>query len=433
MTDVLDQLEKLSRAEVDLLDRDGLVGAVRSAAQVRAWLDAFELRCSRRSRELAAAGESEPPESLLGRCGNHSSRESSSIRDREAVADAMPGFETTLATGEVSTGHLDAIARACRSLSAGLRAEFAMHEPELLAHARQEIVDVFARRCRELARAIQAAHCTSDADELDRQRAAANIRRWLDPVTGMHHIHAELDPVRAAKVSAALDRAITARRQVDGNADTPWPLLQADAFVDAMAGGVITDGSWPPATNASPASDPLTRIDARVPEASVLIDLATLLDGLHDGSVCETDDGVPLPVSTVRRMCCDAEIIPIVLDGHSVPLDVGRSKRTATPGQRRALASMHRTCAHHDCTVPFSQTRIHHVSFWTRDHGPTDLDNLLPLCERHHHTVHEGGWTVTLSADRVATWLRPDGTIGHVGATTDRQPIRSATPAPHAA
>jgi len=29
--------------------------------------------------------------------------------------------------------------------------------------------------------------------------------------------------------------------------------------------------------------------------------------------VCETVDGVPIPVSTMRRMCCDAEVFPVVL------------------------------------------------------------------------------------------------------------------------
>jgi len=55
-----------------------------------------------------------------------------------------------------------------------------------------------------------------------------------------------------------------------------------------------------------------------------------------------------------------------------------------------------------------------------RDHGPSDLDNLLPLCENHHHLVHEGGWTLTMTPDRVATWTRPDGTHWKAVNTADR-------------
>jgi hypothetical protein len=30
-----------------------------------------------------------------------------------------------------------------------------------------------------------------------------------------------------------------------------------------------------------------------------------------------------------------------------------------------------------------------------RDNGSTDIDNLVLLCPRHHHAVHEGHWTIT--------------------------------------
>jgi hypothetical protein len=154
----------------------------------------------------------------------------------------------------------------------------------------------------------------------------------------------------------------------------------------------------------------------------VLTDYRTLVEGLHELSICETDDGVPLPVSTVRRLCCDAEIIPMMLGTDGVPLDAGRSVRTANRQQRRALRAMCRTCAHPDCTVPFSACKAHHIRRWWRHLGPTDLDNLIPLCERHHHLVHEGGWTLTMTSDRVATWICPDGTVDHHGPSIDRTP-----------
>ena len=77
-------------------------------------------------------------------------------------------------------------------------------------------------------------------------------------------------------------------------------------------------------------------------------------------------------------------------------------------------------CAHPDCTVGFSNCKIHHIRWWARDRGPTDIDNLLPICEKHHHLVHEGHWTLTMTPNRVATWTRPDGAVHHVGSTIDR-------------
>jgi hypothetical protein len=173
--------------------------------------------------------------------------------------------------------------------------------------------------------------------------------------------------------------------------------LKADAFV-ALVTGVRTG-------------------ERRHPEVLVLVDHDTLAAGVHERTVCETNDGASLPVETVRRMCCDADIIPVVLDGEGVALDAGRSRRVATASQRRALRSMYRTCGFPGCTVRFGDCEIHHVIEWIKQRGPTDLDNLLPLCSRHHRLVHEGHWSLTLHPDRTVVLRRPDGTI-HTDAST---------------
>jgi 5-methylcytosine-specific restriction endonuclease McrA len=141
---------------------------------------------------------------------------------------------------------------------------------------------------------------------------------------------------------------------------------------------------------------------------SVLVDLRTLIDGLHDASVCETHDGKPLPPETMRRIACDAEIIPIVLDSDRVVLDVGRERQTATRHQRHALRAMHPTCAYPGCTVRFADCDVHHLIPWQRG-GHSDIDNLLPLCSTHHHAAHEGGQTITLHHDRTVTVTHPNG------------------------
>jgi hypothetical protein len=165
-------------------------------------------------------------------------------------------------------------------------------------------------------------------------------------------------------------------------------------------------------------------LDRRVPEVAVLIDLATLQKGLHDHTVCETVDGHPLPPDTIRRLGCDANLLPVVLGGTGEVLDVGREQRLANRAQRRALRAMYRACAYPGCPVRVEACRIHHVNWW-ENHGPTALHNLLPLCAAHHHLVHEGGWTLTLEPDRTITLHRPDGTLHYEGTTTDRAPPRT--------
>lgn len=415
--DVLGLLEVLHGTDPAVVDHDELALLVGSVAQLRGYLDAYEIRCTRRTCDLAEGGQSESAASMLTRSGHHSTKDAARISDRNAVCEQLDEFEDALTDGRIAGGHLDAVADAMRRLDDDTRAEFVAAAPELLEVAANTGVDAFHRECHDLARHLVACQGTSDTEELDRQRANVVVKRWVDRSTGMHHTRLELDPIRDAAIWSGIDAHLARLRTADGNARTPWNQLRADAVVSAVSAGATRRH---PSPSVAQRDDDAIRA-LRVPEITVVVDLATLNGGLHEHSICETDDGVALPVSTVRRLCCDAEIIPVVLGTDSVPLDLGRSVRTANRAQRRALRSMHRTCAHPDCTVVFSQCRAHHVRWWLRDDGPTDIDNLLPLCERHHHLVHEGRWDLTMAPDRTATWTRPDGVVHHRGTTIDRQ------------
>jgi len=141
----------------------------------------------------------------------------------------------------------------------------------------------------------------------------------------------------------------------------------------------------------------------------VHIDLETLTNGLSESSTHRTSFGADLPVETIRRIACDANIIPLVLNGAGMPLDIGRGQRLASAAQRRALEATHDTCAFDGCAVAFHACQIHHIEYWERG-GPTDLDNMVPLCSRHHHAAHEGGWTLKLRAGTRQLDARPPNT-----------------------
>ena len=89
---------------------------------------------------------------------------------------------------------------------------------------------------------------------------------------------------------------------------------------------------------------------------------------------------------------------------------------------------MYRTCAHPDCTVRFADREIHHVIEWIHQHGPTDLANMLPLCNEHHHLVHDAGSHLSLHPDRTITLQRPDGTVAFHGSSIDVTPTGLTTP-----
>lgn len=255
-----------------------------------------------------------------------------------------------------------------------------------------------------LARALQ--H-DGGVSRLENQRRQNRLSQRIDRQTGMHHFHLEVDPESGAKVSAAYLAHLATLRVRHRDDDISRDQLAAQAMVELITGAQA--------------------IDRRIPEVSVLIDLETMINGLHEASICETSDGTMLPLDTVRRLCCDAEILPVVLNGEGEVTDLGRSRRTANRAQRRALRAMYRTCGHPDCHVPFDQCEIHHVVWWER-FGLTDLDNLIPLCCRHHHLVHEGGWTLALGEHRIITLTRPDGVVSFTGSTIDRPPATASHP-----
>ncbi|MDX2379021.1 MAG: DUF222 domain-containing protein, partial [Acidimicrobiia bacterium] len=227
---------------------------------------------------------------------------------------------------------------------------------------------------------------------------------FVDSKTGMWRLDAQLDPVRGAIVDRHLQAELARLRAQDqqtGTEPVPFMQLKVDALVSAMS----TSGDGVPAR----------------PELMVHVDWDWLRGQTSETGLCETVDGVELPVETVRRMACDAGILPAVMSGDGVVKDMGRSARTATPGQRSRLATMHATCGLGPCQVPSSLCRIHHVTFWGQHDGPTDEDNLIPVCDKHHHLLHEGGWALELTADRTATWRMPDETIYWHGSTIDRR------------
>jgi hypothetical protein len=128
------------------------------------------------------------------------------------------------------------------------------------------------------------------------------------------------------------------------------------------------------------------------PHMNVLIRLEDLQNRAR--AACLDFGGTVSPES-LRMLCCDAAVIPIVMNGKGQPLDVGRITRTIPDGLRRAVAARDRGCAHPGCGRPASWCEVHHVVEWENG-GPTRLDNLVMLCRVHHRQIHSTDWTVRI-------------------------------------
>ena len=127
----------------------------------------------------------------------------------------------------------------------------------------------------------------------------------------------------------------------------------------------------------------------------VTIEHDTLKDAVRGAG--HTLDGTVLSPQTVRKLACDASIIPMVLGSKSQPLDVGRTKRLVTPALLAALWARDKACTFPGCGRPPQWTDAHHVKHWI-DGGPTALLNLALLCAYHHTWVHQRDLTAAVTA-----------------------------------
>jgi hypothetical protein len=69
-------------------------------------------------------------------------------------------------------------------------------------------------------------------------------------------------------------------------------------------------------------------------------------------------------------------------------LHLGRSTRLFTPGQKKALALRDGGCAWPGCRASVCWTEAHHIRWYERDHGRSDVENGVLLCSFHHHRIH---------------------------------------------
>ena len=133
----------------------------------------------------------------------------------------------------------------------------------------------------------------------------------------------------------------------------------------------------------------------------VIADYDSVNDQMKDACL---SDGTPIPAGELRRLACDAQILPAVFRGRSQPLDLGVSRRLANTAQRAALIARDGRCV--GCGASASWCQAHHIVHW-QDGGPTDLDNLCLLCSRCHHKVHDDGWKVRKSPGGRYSLQRP--------------------------
>lgn len=154
-----------------------------------------------------------------------------------------------------------------------------------------------------------------------------------------------------------------------------------------------------------------------VPAVQLVVRVA--LDTLSGGlGLAEVDGAGSVSASQARQLAARAEIIPAVLGSEGELLDLGRSRRLFSRKQRIALIERDGACAWPGCGTLPGWSDAHHIEWWSRDAGPTDIANGVMLCSGHHHRIHDNGWSVVVrppdyapSGPPVPHFIAPAGAI----------------------
>jgi len=286
----------------------------------------------------------------------------------------LPAISESFSTGELSYSKVRALTRVAGD----------HNEQDLLDFALGTTAARVEERCRELRFGNDAS-----IDVASRAYANRSLRFSRNPDRGMMTVTVELPIESGELLEKALDKA-----RDDDVVETPefatesWSTQQADAFVNLVNGYLSGDGN-----KESSSSDNYL--------VTIHVDQTALAGG---------DGRSAIPIASVKRLCCDGQAVVLTEDKQGEVLSIGRKSRIVPTAIKRAVLAKH----NHGCAFPgCSNSRflhIHHIEHWSNG-GETSVDNLMPLCTRHHPLVHEGRFRIKRDFQDNWIFVRPEGKV----------------------
>ncbi|TWD82362.1 5-methylcytosine-specific restriction protein A [Kribbella amoyensis] len=308
-----------------------------------------------------------------------------------------PAVESALRASALHADQAEAIVSALEKVPASVPAEdLKVAEAEMVTAAET----LAPRDLRILGKRVRDTLDT-DGPEPDEQRAYKNETLWLKPTDLGVEFGGYLACENAELLQTLVFAGAKPHKTPEGHRDhRSRGKRQADALT-AILNAAAASGSAAPAHG-----------DIK-PHITVTIDYESLRKSEGVGTLAH---GRTLSAATIRRLACDAGVIPLVLGTNSEPLDLGTQERFVNRALRRALNARDKGCV--ICAAPPALCEAHHVKHWS-DGGKTALTNLVLLCKAHHISIHQAHWTITFHNGR-PTVTRPPW--------TKPQPARRPTP-----
>lgn len=316
------------------------------------------------------------------------------IKDARALA-AAGAAEQAAADGRITQPHAVVIGKALRELADSTTPDQrTLAEQQLITEAATLSPKDLATRARRIAE-LYAAPEAVDAHEndlLERREALARGRVSLsmwDVGDGTWQGRFVLPELQARMLKTVIDAFAAPRRnhlddlpkasrleqqRAQAEGDKPYDRRAGEALM-ALIEHLPTDRL--PTTGGTPARIVVTIEEAKLRAGVAAATLAT---------------GERISAGQLRRLACSHGILPAVLGGAGVPIDLGRSQRLFTSAQRDALATMDGGCVAPGCDRPPAWCEAHHGGRPWAEGGRTNLDEGYLLCCLHHHQAHNRHW-----------------------------------------
>ena len=368
-------LADVTDVPVDFMSADDKRTAFAELATVTARLDYLRLKLIGASDDVA---DEDGARDVAAWLTSHTLTDRSTNARHQRLAHALdrwPQVAAALAGGVIQLAQADAIVQALEALPDDLSAEMLTLAE---GHLVEQAGEFGPRELRVLGRKVLdvIAPEVGEAHELRLLEAEEEHALRTTSLTSQRHgdgtttVRLKLPDPSADRLLTYLE-ALAAPRQGESDPDLRHDQRLGHAFCALLE-------------HLDPAQLPRHGGDATT--VMVTVDLATLRHGLGTATV-----GVDTAItaSEARRLACTAKLIPAVLGGDSVPLDLGRAARLFNTPQRKALRLRDRTCRAVGCTVPATWCEAHHFGNpWSRG-GKTDLAEGKLLCNWHHRCAHD--------------------------------------------
>lgn len=242
-------------------------------------------------------------------------------------------------------------------------------DAELIA----EVVDLSLNAVKPAVEAWRArTHPERDADIAQVQRDRRYLR-LTGQADGMTRVDGLLDPLSASKVRTTLDGVMNQSAFDDTRRSRDQRCADALTQVcDAASKGELKGGRSNTKLLATASIETITE---RASERG------------------RTHVGTTLDASAVRQLACDAGIHRVITGPASSILDFGHETRLVSENLFNALVVRDQHCRWPGCTIRATWCDAHHITEWANN-GPTDQENCVLLCHRHHQLSHQPGWTI---------------------------------------